>query len=164
MNYFKLFHLEQSYNIDQKSLQHAYLEMNKQNHPDSSSNAIDKHEKVQYSMLINEAFKTLENDYLRAAYLLKLNGQELDDNIMKNSLSNEELEMIFDEWEMVDQINDKESLINLEKTKQFEKKNLVDVINTAFEKTNINQTIELVVRLKYLDGLINNIRAKIKKL
>jgi len=89
MNYFELFAIEQTYNIDQKLLQTQYFILQAKHHPDRSRNEIERRENLEYSMLINEAFKILQDDYLRAEYLLKIylsctNSSMIKARIVKN--------------------------------------------------------------------------------
>ena len=64
MNYFELFAIEQKYDIDQKLLQTQYFSLQAKYHPDRSQNEFERHGNLEYSMLINEAFKILQDDYL----------------------------------------------------------------------------------------------------
>ena len=86
MNYFELFAIEQKYDIDQKLLQKQYFSLQTKYHPDRSKNELERSENLEYSMLINEAFKILQDDYLRAEYLLKIKGEFIDDNKLTNEI------------------------------------------------------------------------------
>lgn len=79
-NYFEIFNLAESYNIDEKDLKSRYLELQKQTHPDKYINATpqEKRLSVQYAALLNTALKTLTSPVKRAAYLLELKGIDVD--------------------------------------------------------------------------------------
>jgi len=75
-NFFELFDLPVSYDVDLLQLQKRYMELQKQVHPDKFANGSDqeKRESMQYTSWINEAQTTLKDPVLRASYLLKLKG------------------------------------------------------------------------------------------
>ena len=80
-NYFQLFEIEKSVLIDLNVLEDKYLELQKEFHPDKYVNASDQEKRIslQITSYINEAYKTLKNDYLKSIYLLKIEGYELED-------------------------------------------------------------------------------------
>jgi molecular chaperone HscB len=162
MNHFKLFDLPAEYLINELSLQKNYLAMQSKSHPDRARDEGDRKDKLEQSMLINEAFKILKDDYLRAVYLLELNDQIFDDANLKNTLTTEELADILDQYELVDNEENIDLLREIEKTKNQERQQLVTAVGAAFAKNNLQQALDLTVRLKYLTNLINNIRLKIR--
>ena len=163
MNYFELFALEQNYILDQKRLRKQYLALQEKHHPDKAKDELQRHKNAEYSMLINEAFKVLKDDYLRAEYILKTKGEALDDNKLKSVLSPGQLEEILEEYESIENIKGNlSSLYAIEKDKIEICKKLVHDIGIAFSENNIKQALDLTVRLKYLTNLVNNIKLKIK--
>lgn len=62
-NYFKLFNLPVSYNIDKNKLKKNYYNLNMSYHTD-----VDNNER-NMNMLINKGFKILNDELLRAKYL-----------------------------------------------------------------------------------------------
>jgi len=163
MNYFELFALEQNYILDQKRLRKQYLALQEKHHPDRAKDELQRHKNAEYSMLINEAFKVLKDDYLRAEYILKTKGEALDDNKLKSVLSPGQLEEILEEYESIENIKGNlSSLYAIEKDKIEICKKLVHDIAIAFSENNIKQALDLTVRLKYLTNLVNNIKLKIK--
>ena len=79
-NYFELFELECSVDINSEILEKKYLNFQKNFHPDKFVNSSD-HEKrlsLQITSYINEAYKILKNDYLKSMYLLKIKGYDID--------------------------------------------------------------------------------------
>ena len=79
MNYFQLFGLNESYDIDVNALSAIYQSLQKQVHPDRFANASSQEQllAVQKSTEINDAYQTLKNPILRAQYLLKLRGVDI---------------------------------------------------------------------------------------
>ena len=80
-NYFDIFGLPASFEVDVQQLAEQYRELQKAVHPDKFANASDRDRRlaVQQAAQINEAFHTLKSPLKRARYLLQLKGVEFDD-------------------------------------------------------------------------------------
>jgi molecular chaperone HscB len=80
-NFFVLFGLPVSFDIDAEALAQRYREMQPAVHPDKFANASDTERRlsVQMAARINEAFRTLKDPLARGRYLLALQGVEVDD-------------------------------------------------------------------------------------
>ena len=162
MNYFELFNIEQNYIIDQNLLQKKYFSLQAKYHPDRSQNELLRRENLEYSMLVNEAFKVLKDDYLRAEYMLKIKGELIDDSKLKYLLSPAQLEEVLSNYELIEDMHDLSQLCAIERDKIKACQKLVHEIGAAFTENNIKQALDLTVRLKYLTNLVGNIRLKIK--
>ncbi len=79
-NHFELFHLPQQFAVDTGALEKAYHEVQNQSHPDkfTQASSAEKRVAMQWSTRANEAYKTLKNPFLRAAYLCELHGVDLE--------------------------------------------------------------------------------------
>lgn len=79
-NYYELFHLPVSFEVDLKVLSERYRTLQSSIHPDKYANASDLERRlsVQQSARINEAFQTLKNPLQRARYLLELHGVDMN--------------------------------------------------------------------------------------
>lgn len=86
-NYFELFSLPVSYQVDQAALRERYKELQQQFHPDrySDKSAQDKRLAMQFASEINSALQTLKSPLLRAQYLLELAGQAEDTETRKTN-------------------------------------------------------------------------------
>jgi len=80
-NYFELFDLPVSFEIDQSQLAERYRELQRTLHPDKFANAPDRERRmsVQYAAQVNEAYRTLKSPINRARYILELRGVEFND-------------------------------------------------------------------------------------
>ena len=78
-NYFKLFDLPISYDLDLAELSDRYRKLQHTVHPDKFANASDLERRMsmQKSALINEAYQTLKSPLQRARYMLQLKGVDL---------------------------------------------------------------------------------------
>ncbi|MFK7968597.1 MAG: Fe-S protein assembly co-chaperone HscB [Rickettsiaceae bacterium] len=162
MNHFELFAIKQKYDIDQKLLQKQYFALQTKHHPDRSKNELDRRKNLEYSMLINEAFKVLQDDYLRAEYLLNIKGKHIDDNKLKSLLSHNQLEEILENYELIESTQDLSQLNKIQQDKIGDCQKLVCKITQAFTENNLKQALDLTVSLKYLTNLVGNIKLKIK--
>ena len=79
MNYFQLFDIETSFDIDLAQLSQTYQLLQKAVHPDRFAHASSQEQliAVQKSSEINDAYQTLKQPLKRAEYLLTLRGVEL---------------------------------------------------------------------------------------
>lgn len=84
-NYFSLFNLNQSYNIDTNALKTVYYDLNRKYHPDITNNDPNLVQQL------NMAYKTLKDDYLRAKYLYNSDVKDsLDQKFLLEILELEE--------------------------------------------------------------------------
>ncbi len=76
LNYFELFELEPTFNVDEVALRKKFYQKSMQFHPDKIvlSNDKEKDLSLQKATLINQAFKVLSDEELRMKYLLELSG------------------------------------------------------------------------------------------
>ena len=80
-NYFELFSLPVSFEVDKAALAARFRELQRAVHPDRFANASDAERRLsmQLATRVNEGFRTLKDPLARARYLLELNGVELND-------------------------------------------------------------------------------------
>ncbi|MEK9649239.1 MAG: Fe-S protein assembly co-chaperone HscB [Gammaproteobacteria bacterium] len=76
LNFFEIFSLPASFQVDVSSLEAQYRKLQAEYHPDRFSCAADSErvQALQLASLINDAYETLKSPLKRAAYLLTLNG------------------------------------------------------------------------------------------
>lgn len=81
-DYFALLNQPQTYAVDSSSLESAKNALLSRLHPDRFVNcsALEKRLAQQLSVQINEAYRTLSDDLLRAQYLCKLRGYDVNDH------------------------------------------------------------------------------------
>ncbi len=80
-NYFQLFSIPVSFDIDLKSLSEKFRNLQQVVHPDRFANASDQEKRfsVQKASLINEAYQVLKSPQRRARYIIELQGIVFDD-------------------------------------------------------------------------------------
>ena len=79
MNYFQLFDIENSFDIDLQNLSLSYQALQKAVHPDKYAHASEQEQRiaVQKSAQINDAYQTLKNPLQRAEYILVERGVDM---------------------------------------------------------------------------------------
>ena len=104
-NYFELFGLPVTFDIDSQKMSEHYRELQKAVHPDKFASATEQERRIamQQASFINEAQKTLKDPVARASYLLSLHGVEL--NLEKETTS--------DTMFLMEQLELRERLVNV---------------------------------------------------
>jgi len=76
LNYFELFGLKPTFNIDLATLESSFRKIQSESHPDRfvTASAADRLSAMQRATLANEAYLSLKNPANRAKYLLELQG------------------------------------------------------------------------------------------
>lgn len=120
MQYFEIFNLESEYIIDPNDLEKKYLLLQKQYHPDNASNTeFEQQEMMRFAMLINDAYKTLQNPVARAEYILNESNHGISSDEQRYQLPIEDLQFFLEEQENIDAINNVDQynskLISIEK-------------------------------------------------
>jgi len=79
LNYFELFNIEVSFDVDIQQLSSSYQTLQKTVHPDKFAHATEQEQRiaVQKSAHINDAYQTLKNPLLRAQYMLVERGVDM---------------------------------------------------------------------------------------
>lgn len=97
-NFFQLFDIAETFEVDQESLAEKYRELQVEIHPDRFANAAEseKLRAVQLSSYLNEAYDTLKAPLKRAAYLLSLhdlNVEQVDQAELGMDLLQEQIQL-----------------------------------------------------------------------
>lgn len=161
-DYFQLFNLQKKYTVNQTQLKAHYLLMQVQCHPDKASDELQKQEFIEQSATLHVAKNVLQDDYLRAEYMLKLAGVKFDDCTLRRGMSYKDLEQIMETNYIIEETNNLTDLYTIEHRQLEEKHILLQEISSAFNKNNIIKALDLTIKLKYLTNLIGIIKSKIK--
>ena len=156
LNHFQKFNLETEFQIDLSGLEKRYLQLQQQFHPDTSA---DQTEAEINSILINQAYKILKNPIKRAAYLLFLQGINVDSEecIVKPSYENLVLVMEIRE-EILENKNDQNQI---EQIKQNIKKLIAEEmpeISDLLAAEKYQDAAQKLIKLKYLDKVIFDLK------
>ncbi|HMI77083.1 MAG TPA: Fe-S protein assembly co-chaperone HscB [Buchnera sp. (in: enterobacteria)] len=138
MNYFKLFDLPESFNINVKLLTKNFYKLQRQFHPDKINYHPEyaKEDMLKHSILINKGYRVLKDFLKRAEYLLLLNGFNLQDK--KNILCDKDF--------LIEQFNFYEEIEKIKKLPLDLMR--INDISMRIKKINNQYYTELIQRLK----------------
>lgn len=158
-NFFELFSLPENFSVDLVALEKKYLEFQHEFHPDKSSS-----EDISKSIEINQAYKILSDDFLRACYLLQLKGIDIlhDEKAIRPDIST--LSEVLELQEKISEMNDKNEIEELRKKLNSEIKNLISQAMKSFESNEIALSAQLIVKTKYLKKSLEDLKIRKQKL
>ena len=159
--YFNLFQLEPSFNIDTEALEQTYRTLAARFHPDkfASASAFEQKQAVMMSFTINDAYRTLKSPIDRAAYLLK--SQNIDADAPEHTSFSPEFLMQQMEWRetlMDAQMEQNHDAIRaLDQEIQEVQNNLYQDLQQAFEQQDYESAAQWVRHGRFLNKLRNEI-------
>ncbi len=160
-NYFLIIGLKELYDISLEELEEKYFSSQLKAHPDSQRKQ-DQSSKFANPKEINEAYLNLKDPYLRAKHMLKLNGYVFDDASLKQKLSFSELEDILEKFEILENLNNIDSLETFLKKIEESKEKMILKISNSFSKNEKENAILFTIKLRYIVNLIEKINIKMK--
>ena len=155
--YFNLFQLEPSFNIDTEALEQSYRALAARFHPDkfASASAFEQKQAVMMSSTINDAYRTLKSPIDRAAYLLK--SQNIDADAPEHTSFSPEFLMQQMEWRetlMDAQIEQNHDAIRaLDQEIQEVQSSLFQDLQQAFEQQDYESAAQWVRHGRFLNKL-----------
>lgn len=159
--YFNLFQLEPSFNIDTEALEQTYRALAARFHPDkfASASTFEQKQAVMMSSTINDAYRTLKSPIDRAAYLLK--SQNIDADAPEHTSFSPEFLMQQMEWRetlMDAQMEQNHDAIRaLDQEIQEVQSNLYQDLQQAFEQQDYESAAQWVRHGRFLNKLRNEI-------
>lgn len=169
-NFFELFHLPVSYDVDLDKIQQYYMDMQKRVHPDKFANGTDQEKllSMQQTSWINEAQATLKDPILRATYLLKLKGTDINlenettmdaEFLMQQLEMRERLESVRTEDEPLDVLDE------MARQLKASAASMMAGFSKAYEADQIDDAREWIRKLQFMQKAtkeINKITADIE--
>ncbi|HHX2514230.1 Fe-S protein assembly co-chaperone HscB [Neisseria perflava] len=155
--YFNLFQLEPSFNIDTEALEQTYRALAARFHPDkfASASAFEQKQAVMMSSTINDAYRTLKSPIDRAAYLLK--SQNIDADAPEHTSFSPEFLMQQMEWRetlMDAQMEQNHDAIRaLDQEIQEVQSSLYQDLQQAFEQQDYESAAQWVRHGRFLNKL-----------
>ena len=101
-DYFSLFSLSDTFDVDLSALKAKYLELQQQCHPDryASASEVEQRKAVQLTAYLNQAYDALRSPLKRAIYMLERRGQPFD----AESQINADTEFLLSQLELREQL------------------------------------------------------------
>jgi molecular chaperone HscB len=168
LNFFALFNLTPSFDVDSAALAETYQKLQKLTHPDkfATAGASEKLIAVQKNAQVNDAYQALKKPILRAEHILALRGIELNheqqtmqDNVflMQQMEWREQLEDIGSNPEQIESLEQLDDEIQGELSGQLQKLRLLLAENNS--KAD-QQSADTLRKLKFLTKLRQEIELK----
>ncbi len=180
-DYFSLFNLAPSFDIDKAKLKSNYLMLQAKYHPDSevggnnktssSENAGDSMDKTssldkaKISAQINEGYKFLKDDLSRAEYLLKLKtgiDTSKEEGGVKPSF--ELLNQLLEERETIDEADTQQELEELLEKHRADFDRLTSRLRELFNQESYEAAVQPTLALKYRYKIIEDIKSKLTQI
>jgi molecular chaperone HscB len=154
-NYFELFEIPVSYDVDLNQVQHRYRVLQRAVHPDKYANASSQERRVsmQHTSLINQALQTLKHPVERAMYLLQLKGVDFSmDNqttmdaafLMEQMAVREKLESVRQQSDPLAELDSMSTDVRLKMNA------MADEFKRAYASGDIDAAKEAVRKLQFL--------------
>jgi molecular chaperone HscB len=163
-NYFQLFDVAPSFQMDMAQLERQYRALQAQVHPDKSAHLSDAEQRValQRATLVNEAYQTLRSPIRRARYLLSLHGVATQEDT--NTAMPVDFLMAQMEWREAvveaQQARDVTALEQLEMRMQRETRELETQLAVRIDiEKNYAEAAGLVRKLRFMEKLAEEIHA-----
>ncbi|CAF4812986.1 unnamed protein product [Rotaria sp. Silwood1] len=155
IDYFHLFDLPRSFELDIKQLTKMFRNKMKFLHPDLFSNKSDIEKKYSQdqSSLLNQAYKTLSSPLARAHYLLKLENITIEESSVQ--VESDFLKRIMEiNEELIDEYNDQKTFptelaIKIRQEIDDHMKQLSNALNTM----DLTQATEILARVQYFNNI-----------
>jgi molecular chaperone HscB len=158
-NFFELFGLPVSYDVDLQQLSERYRDLQRTVHPDKFANASDRERRlaVEKAAQINEAFQTLKSPMNRARYMLEIRGVDFDN----------ERDTHLDPMFLMEQIELRESLgevksasdpmsalaKSMDDIRKRHKAMISELIDILKDESKTDEGKQVVQKLQFLDKL-----------
>ncbi|MGD2052634.1 MAG: Fe-S protein assembly co-chaperone HscB [Gammaproteobacteria bacterium] len=161
-NYFELFEIPVSYDVDLNQLQHRYRDLQKAVHPDKYANASSQERRIsmQQTSLINQALHTLKHPVERAVYLLQLKDVDFtmdNETTMDAAFLMEQMEMR-EKLESIRQQQDPLAELDIMRTDARSKMTaLAEKFKQAYQSDELDGAREIVRKLQFMNKAKNEI-------
>ncbi|KDP36082.1 hypothetical protein JCGZ_08726 [Jatropha curcas] len=151
IDYFQIFWLEKKYEIKDENLEGKYKDWQKKLHPDlvHSKSQKEREFAAEQSARIIDAYRTLSNPRLRAIYILKLEGVDVneEETITEPQLLAEIMEI----REAVEEAPNTEALTDIQSQMREKLQYWSDSFANAFQSHKFEEAITCIRRMTYYD-------------
>ncbi len=160
VEYFTLLELPRSFVLDEDALHRAYIQKQREFHPDRVAKASqeERAQAMQMSVEVNQAYHTLKHPLFRAEYLLKLAGaeeQKPSQMLLMESMGAREALM---------EATTTEALEVMKLSQQAILEGVYQDFAQSYAAHRLQDAAEAAMRIRYLQKLLEEIRARAKML
>ncbi|KAG5052401.1 hypothetical protein AAZX31_02G180400 [Glycine max] len=155
IDYFDIFGVERKYDIEGENLEGKYKDWQKKLHPDlvHSKSQKERDFAAEQSARVIDAYRTLSKPLSRGIYLLKLYGEEVDE---EQTISDPELlAEILEIREAVEEATNSETLNHILSEMQEKLQNWSNAFGLSFQSQNFEEAKMAIRRMTYYSRVID---------
>lgn len=159
-DFFALFGIPVSFEINIPELTSRYREMQRAVHPDRYANASDAERRISMQMAarVNEGYQVLKDPLARSRYLLELSGININDaeTSLDNMFLMEQMELREQLGELANSSNPEDELLIFKKHLSIRINEILGNIKKIFEHDDaekLHQVVELTKKLQFFRRL-----------
>jgi len=161
-NFFELFNLDESFEVDLNALTERYHDLQNETHPDKFSGAgeAEKIRALQLNSLLNEAYSTLKTPLKRAGYLLALRGIETEQASQEDLSMDLLMEQMQQREKLAELPGDESALAELEQMKTSvgsRLQNSQSVFADHLNRIELKEAKQLFFEMQFLHKLLAEI-------
>jgi molecular chaperone HscB len=159
-NYFFVFDLPLSFDVNPGELEKSYFSEQRRFHPDrlTGKSPAERQQAITQSMLVNEAYETLKSPLKRALHLLALHGMTQDSLKPSQELLMEIMEL----REALSEIHTPIALDTFAQKNEDIKRDTLAKMAEAFSTPDLQAAADAATRLSYLIKIDDEIRLRKK--
>lgn len=151
MNHFARFQLPIAFHLDLDLLEQKYFDFQQQFHPDKAGIA-----EIENSIAINEAHEILKNPLKRAAYILQLQGIDVEkDGSVRPDLTT--LEEVLEIQEKIPTL-DRAQISDLKKQLNSQIKTLIEKMAGMLDNKDFETAAQILIKAKYFDKTLKDLK------
>ncbi|KAK9921506.1 hypothetical protein M0R45_030015 [Rubus argutus] len=161
VDYFQIFGLERKYDSVEEHLEGKYKDWQKKLHPDlvHSKSEREREYAAEQSARVIDAYRTLSKPLVRAIYVLKLDGVDIDE---EETLSDFDLlTEIMEIREAVEEAPDSQALNQIQSLMQEKLKQWSNSFAKAFQSRNFEEAVKAIRRMTYYERVNEEIVKKL---
>lgn len=158
INYFKIFELPITFDIDLHTVESSYLEFQKTFHPDNAALA-----DIEKSININKAYEVLIAPISRASHILQLNNIDLEDDSKAPKPDMSTLEEILELQEQVAEIEMSQTT-DLKKKLDNAIADIMKHVEQSLKENQFDIAAQHLMKAKYFDKTRKDLRIKKRSL
>lgn len=166
VDFFKLLEVERRFEVNAADLSRKFRALQNQVHPDKFAGKDDDREKtnsIDWSTLLNKAYKTLSVPLPRGEYMLR-NHLPDKDEVGKTIRSQAFLGEMMEKNEEVDEADTKSELEKLLEVTDDDINKMLEELRTAFDNKDFRNAKDILEKMKFLYSLKNGIKLKLESM
>jgi len=164
-DYFAVFSLDRKLVLDERALQTRFYELSRQYHPDRFANqsVLDQAYALDFTAMLNDAFRVLKDPIRRSEYLLKLEGFDIGEQRSKD-VPPELLEEVFELNMMLESAPDRRELeearakfLNMQSEADAEVAGLAAKFDSNGDRGVLSEIRTILNRRRYIQNLLRDV-------